>query len=176
MGSCWARSVYLTTLLLGRLSSKQLTSIVHILLPKTDNCPSWISGRERITEENISWSNLHERMLRTRWGRTCNLLIISRTSVQLSHRGRQITACIHMWGREYNAVRATSIIQSPRDQTETVLFELLRFWIIEGWNAYIYSSRDFKMILNYWEVWIIGVWIIEVLLYFRRTNTQPTTC
>ena len=54
MGSCWAWSVYLTTRLLGRLSP--VTSIVHILLPETDNCPSWISGRERMTVENISWS------------------------------------------------------------------------------------------------------------------------
>ena len=41
VGSCSARSVYLTARLLGRLeSSKQLTSIVHILSPETDNCPS----------------------------------------------------------------------------------------------------------------------------------------
>ena len=47
-------------------SSKRLTSIVHhILLPETDNCPSWISGREKMTVENISWSNLHKRMLST---------------------------------------------------------------------------------------------------------------
>ena len=49
MGSCWVWSVYLTTLLLGRLSTlKRLTSIVLILSPETDNCPSWISGRERM--------------------------------------------------------------------------------------------------------------------------------
>ena len=36
-------------------SSKWLTSIVHILSSETDNCPSWISGRERMTLENISW-------------------------------------------------------------------------------------------------------------------------
>ena len=29
---------------------------MHILSPATDNCPSWISGRERMTIENISWS------------------------------------------------------------------------------------------------------------------------
>ena len=29
--------------------NQRLTSIVHILSPKTDNCPSWISGRERMT-------------------------------------------------------------------------------------------------------------------------------
>ena len=37
-------------------SSTRLTSVVHILSPETDNCPSWISGRERMTVENISWS------------------------------------------------------------------------------------------------------------------------
>ena len=40
VGSCRARSVYLTTRLLGRQSSKRLTSIVHILSPETDNCHS----------------------------------------------------------------------------------------------------------------------------------------
>ena len=45
---------------------------------------------ERMTVENISWSNLNERMLPT-WpggGRTRNLLITSRTRIQLSNRGR----------------------------------------------------------------------------------------
>ena len=37
-------------------SSKQLTSTVHILLPETDDCHSWISRRERMTVENITWS------------------------------------------------------------------------------------------------------------------------
>ena len=36
--------------------SKRLTSIVHILSPETDNYPSWINWRERMTVENISWS------------------------------------------------------------------------------------------------------------------------
>ena len=41
MGTSRERSVYLTTLSLGRLSPlKRLTSIVHIFLPETDNCPS----------------------------------------------------------------------------------------------------------------------------------------
>ena len=68
MGSCLARSVYLTTHLLGRLSPlKRLTSIVHILSPETDNCPSWISVRERMTVENISWSISTKECCRPRW-------------------------------------------------------------------------------------------------------------
>ena len=68
MGSCRAWSVYLTTRLLGRLSPQRLTSIVHILSPETDNCPSWISGRERMTVENISWSISTKECCRPRRG------------------------------------------------------------------------------------------------------------
>ena len=49
-------------------SSKRLTSIVHILSPETDNCPSWISGRERMTVENISWSISTKECCRPRRG------------------------------------------------------------------------------------------------------------
>ena len=59
---------YLTTCLLGRQSSKRLTSIVHILSPETDNCPLWISGRERMTVENISWSISTKECCRPRRG------------------------------------------------------------------------------------------------------------
>ena len=50
MGSCEAQSVYLTTHLLGRLGPLWLTSIVHILSPETDKCPSWISGRSKVAQ------------------------------------------------------------------------------------------------------------------------------
>ena len=50
------------------LSSKRLTSIVHILSPETDNCPSWISGKERMTVENISWSISTKECCRPRRG------------------------------------------------------------------------------------------------------------
>ena len=58
-----------------------------ILYPETDNCPSWISGRETMTIENISWSNLLETMLSTGGGQTRKLLITSGMCIQLSHRG-----------------------------------------------------------------------------------------
>ena len=41
---------------------------MHILSPETDNCPSWISGRERMTVENISWSISTKECCRPRWG------------------------------------------------------------------------------------------------------------
>ena len=42
---------------------------MHILSPETDNCPSWISGRERMTVENKYFTiYLHERMLPTSAG------------------------------------------------------------------------------------------------------------
>ena len=50
------------------LSSKRLTSIVHILLPETDNCPSWISVRKENDHRKYLMINLHERMLPTSAG------------------------------------------------------------------------------------------------------------
>ena len=61
-------------------SSYRLTSIVHILSPETDNCPSWIRGRERMTEENISWSISTKECCRLGGGWTHDLLVSSRTA------------------------------------------------------------------------------------------------
>ena len=41
---------------------------MHILSPETENCPSWISGRERMTVENISWPISTKKCCRPRWG------------------------------------------------------------------------------------------------------------
>ena len=41
---------------------------MHILSPETDNCPSWISGKERMTVENISWSISTKECCRPRRG------------------------------------------------------------------------------------------------------------
>ena len=69
MGSCRARSVLPNHIFTGQAkSSKWLTSIVCSLSPETDNCPSWISGRERMTVENISWSTSTKECCRPRWG------------------------------------------------------------------------------------------------------------
>ena len=95
MGSCRAVSLPNHTLL-GRLSPlKRLTSIVHILLPETDNCPSWISRRVRMIIENVSWSNLHERSCRPGRGQPCNLLKTSKMHIQLSHQGQD------HWGQHH---------------------------------------------------------------------------
>ena len=41
---------------------------MHILSPETDNNPSWISRRERMTVENISWSISMKECCRPRQG------------------------------------------------------------------------------------------------------------
>ena len=75
MGSCRAWSVYLT--------SKRLTSIVHILSPENDNCSSWHNGMERMTIENISWSISMKECCWPGEGPTPNLLIPSQICIQL---------------------------------------------------------------------------------------------
>ena len=51
-----------------------------ILLPVTDNCPTWISGTEKMAIEIISWPNHCERYVAGPDDRTHNLLNTSRTS------------------------------------------------------------------------------------------------
>ena len=50
-------------------------------------------------------------------------------------------------------------------------------WLIEtlnNWGLKCIHIFQFKMILNYWEFWIIGVWIIEVQLYLEDTFSHVT--
>ena len=53
---------------------------MHILLPETDNCPSWISGWERMTVENISWSISTKNVADLGGGWTRDLQVSSRTA------------------------------------------------------------------------------------------------
>ena len=50
-------------------SSKRLTSIVHILSPETDNCPSFLNQRKGENDRRKYFMiNLHKRMLPTSAG------------------------------------------------------------------------------------------------------------
>ena len=56
MGSYQACSVYLPHFHRAGLVLLAVNQYYAHSFPDTDNCPSWISGRERMTAENISWS------------------------------------------------------------------------------------------------------------------------
>ena len=62
------------------------------LVCETDNCPSWINRRERMTVKNILWSISTKECCRPGGGRTRNLLPTSRMRIQLSHRGQLLLA------------------------------------------------------------------------------------
>ena len=61
---------------------------MHILSPVTDNCPSWISRRERMAVEIFSWPNLHERMFGGREDLTRDCPHTRRTRIRSSYRAR----------------------------------------------------------------------------------------
>ena len=82
-GVCRARSVYLTTLLLGRLSPVSGQPVVCTFFHQK------LSGRERKTVKSISWSISTKECCWPGGSRARNLLIFSRTHIQLSHRGWQ---------------------------------------------------------------------------------------
>ena len=56
---------------------------------------AWISGRRRMTVQNISWSIPTKECWWTQQDRTHNLLITNETCIPLSHRGRP-----NYWGRQ----------------------------------------------------------------------------
>ena len=58
---------------------------MYILSPETDNCPSKISRRERMTVEIISWSISTKECCQPRGGWIRSLLITSGMRIQLSH-------------------------------------------------------------------------------------------
>ena len=69
VGSGWMQSVYVTTLLLCRLCPLNGQPVLCIFFsPETDNCLSWINGRERMIVENISWSIATKECCRHRRG------------------------------------------------------------------------------------------------------------
>ena len=81
-------AVFRPSQLNGSCRARSLTSIVRSLLKDTDNCPSWISGMERMTVENLSWSISTKECCRPGEGWTSKPLITSQTRIQLSHQGR----------------------------------------------------------------------------------------
>ena len=63
---------------------------MRILSPETDSCLSWISGRERMTVENIWWSISTKECCQPGGDQTHNLLIISRMYIRLSYRDQPL--------------------------------------------------------------------------------------
>ena len=64
--------------------------MVHILSPETDNCPSWIRGRERITVENINDQSPRKNVADLGGSWTRDLLVSVGWRIQLSHRGQLV--------------------------------------------------------------------------------------
>ena len=83
--SSWSDYQYLVTLLLSRFSLlSSWPVLVHILLPETDNSPSWISRSKWKTVENTSRSISMKECCLTQRGLNHDLLNTSRTLERLS--------------------------------------------------------------------------------------------
>ena len=118
-------SVYLTTPFLGSLSPKWLTVFVQILLPKTDNCPFWISRRKKMIEEKISWSISMKECCRTQ-----DFLITSWMRLRLNHRGQQLPLrmCPLQKGlvMQLSKLEVTEIVSTSRNggnSTEYIIYQ-----------------------------------------------------
>ena len=99
---CQGWLVYLTTLLLGRLSPLSRWPVLCTFFHhKNDSCCFWISGSGRMTVENISWSICTKECCQPCMGWIRNLLITSRMPIQMSHQGWQtLIRCCILWHLE----------------------------------------------------------------------------
>ena len=94
---------------------------MHILSPETDNCPSWISGRERMTVENISWSISTKECCQPRWGvePATSWSPVGRR-IQLSHRGRLFRRIFDLQnGHKINAKLLSNITKWDNAKAES---------------------------------------------------------
>ena len=60
---------------------------MHTLSPETDNCPSCNQQKGENDHRKYFMIKLHKRMLLTRWGLSCILLITSQTCIQPNYPG-----------------------------------------------------------------------------------------
>ena len=88
IGLCWAWSIYLTTLLLGRLRPLSGWPVLCTFFARNWQLPFLNQRKGENDRRKYFMINLIERILPTQRGcRTCNLLITSPTCIQLNHRG-----------------------------------------------------------------------------------------
>ena len=155
---------------------------MHILSPETDNCPSWISGRERMTVENISWSISTKECCRPRRGlnpRPPNLqsdaLKVSwlRRKLQQSDTGgwKELAfinfSKIFLFGAVY-AVKLSSNLQNP-------------FWkeLIQVWSDFckavsVENIKYFYMpFMAYWSHWKRATVFKKLVRYGHKSNSWP---
>ena len=86
-------------------------------MSETDNCSSWISWRERMTIENISWLISTKECCETMVG-LHSLLITSLTRIWLSHRGRQNPKMLYTKGTDKMQTMLTQITQLLKEQSD----------------------------------------------------------
>ena len=129
--------VYLTTLFQGMISPLSGKPVlVRILSPETDNIPSWISGREKMTVEIF-----HDQYSRQNvtGDRTHDLLDSSRTRIRLSHHSRLKGFGYNTIDNRYNVLQTTLFI--PTLDT-TTRFLILTIWL--SWNLRLRKKKTKK--------------------------------
>ena len=115
---------------------------MHILSPETDNCPSWISGRERMTVENISWSISTKECCTPRWG-------LNPRPPGLQSDGASNWAIEASVLRSYGPVNPMG---SCRVQSVYLTTRLLgRLSPLSGWPVFCTFFRQKLLFLNQWK-------------------------
>ena len=169
---------------------------MHIHSPETDNCPSWISGRERMTIENISWSISTKERCRPRRG--LNPGPPGLQSDGPSSGATEAGEIMRYWDNEtvrWDYVRQCEIMYlwecAPRENRSTytfpesdhnffwAIFGLLRlhvfFWLIARTLIRLHSCSGWSVFSSGWQQ---GHWsdciVVPVDLCFLLADSKDT--
>ena len=153
---------------------------MHILSPETDNCPSWISGRERMTVWNISWSISTKECCRPRRGWTRDPLVSSRTAHPTEPPRPLGLLYPHM--PEDTAHKGSTMPRDVSRKSRTPLTDCTGLRMCEVCNYYL-IGMEFGHMNSFVEVWFQmlliastkSVWQEESLWSFEH-RTKGINC
>ena len=166
-----------------------------ILSPETDNCPSSISQRERMTVEN---NQSPQWMLPSRRGLNPQLLITSRTCTLLSHWGWLGTWCGRKQTESHKSCLLhrkwwkSAVYQVPSNQFQGKTYSHLKapysskidiFFIQERFNKLIYSINmiikcgiwqavKFQLVSHFWTGSKIKIFLLYLWINVGNINSE----
>ena len=148
---------------------------MHSLSPETDNCPSWISGRERMTVENISWSISTKECCQPRRGsnpRPPGLQSDAHPTAPPRPAYQELVCCVYSlelphWGNSNGYIQQTIISGKHCRLTKChILQHLIRVYIVRS----VLIFRINKVSHKHWVVLWTGLNGLET----EFSSTNPT--
>ena len=172
------RAAQFTTLFLDRLNPlSSWPVLVHILWPETDNCFSWICGREIMTKKNISWSI--PKQCRPRSDASfCSLCILSRNMKHIRVFYLKIFS-FWRWNFLYIWIGVFFVMANSADPDQTSHYAIVNHFPLGISKSYSPIYLKLKIDSSNIYIYIVCVWVVgrrAGWLFSLKCVKMTTTC